>query len=112
MQEAQLFQCARIKSDNITQYRNPYDRISHPMSHPFGGNRMNGAASGQHTGVNLHRIAMRAQVRRIAMRVTPLTDCNFLKVLFHSLVAIVLAYLWLSIMSCLRHGSQRATLVA
>ena len=68
------FQCARIYSENITQYKNPMTGFP---SCPFGGNRMNGAASGKHTGVNLHRIAMRAQVRRIAMRVTPLTDCNF-----------------------------------
>ena len=51
MQEAQLFQCARINSDNITQYRNP--KIGFPyMSHPFGGNLMNDTATGKHAGVN------------------------------------------------------------
>ena len=32
MQEAQLFQCARINSDNITQYRNP--KIGFPYVPP------------------------------------------------------------------------------
>ena len=49
------------------------------MSHPFGGNLMNDAPTGKHTGVNSQRIAMRTQIRRIGMRVTPLTDCNFFK---------------------------------